>query len=180
MLRLVDFKFPKLAVSINTESGDIIHIVHWVEHKMKEFVDFNSTNSVKSQCMGKYSIVNRINKKLLDHITTCLQSNVWGWALRWTGGIYIHISSKLGMGLSKIVGRSTARYSTRKAYSVIIRSLIGLKICYVQYCFLELCYCHIYNIYYYYSLFIKWLLLPLYFIHLKHYSMKWLLLQMLY
>ncbi len=56
MLSLVDFKFPALAVSINTESGDIIHIiVHMVAHNMEEFIDFNSRNSVKSQCMGKYS-----------------------------------------------------------------------------------------------------------------------------
>ncbi len=76
MLRSVDFKFPALVVSINTESGDVIHIVHMVAHKMKEFVDFNSRNSVKSQCMGKYSNVNTINKKVLGHITICLQSKV--------------------------------------------------------------------------------------------------------
>ncbi len=81
MLRLVDFKFPALSVSINTESGDVIHIVHMVAHKRKEFVDFNSRNLVKSQCMGKYSIINTINKKVLGYITTCLQSKVWGWAL---------------------------------------------------------------------------------------------------
>ncbi len=97
-------------VGINTESGDVIHIVHMVSHKMKEFVDFNSRNSVKSQCMGKYSIINTINKKVLGHITTCLQSKVWGWALRWTGSVYINISSKWGMGVSKIVGPSTAKY----------------------------------------------------------------------
>ncbi len=78
MLRSVDFKFPALAVSINTESGDIIHIVHMVAHKMMEFVDFNSRNSVKSQCMGKYSIINTINKKVHGHITTCLQSKFGG------------------------------------------------------------------------------------------------------
>ncbi len=77
---------------------------------MKEFVDFNSRNSVKSKCMGKYSIINTINKKVLGHITTCLQSKVWGWALSWTGGVYIHILSKWGMGVSKIVGHSTVRY----------------------------------------------------------------------
>ncbi len=55
---------------------------------MKEFVDFNSRNSVKYQCMGKYSIINTINKKILDYITTCLQSK--------------------GMSISKIVGPSTA------------------------------------------------------------------------
>ncbi len=77
MLQSVDFKFPKLAVSINTESGDVIHLVHMVAH-MKEFVDFNCRNSVISQCMGKYSIINTINNKLLGHITTCLQSKVWG------------------------------------------------------------------------------------------------------
>ncbi len=81
MLRSVDFKFPVLAVSINTESGDIIHIVHMVAHQMKEFVDFNSRNSVKSQCMGNYSINNMINNKVLGHITTCLQSKVWGYVL---------------------------------------------------------------------------------------------------
>ncbi len=107
VLRSVDFKFPALAVSINTESGDIIHMV---VHKMKEFVDFNSRNSVKSQCMGKYSIINTINKKVLGHLTTCLQSKVWGWALWRTGGVYIHISSKLGMDILKIVGPSTAKY----------------------------------------------------------------------
>ncbi len=80
MLRLVNFKFRALEVSINTESGDVIHIVHMVVHNMKEFVDFNSRNSVKSQCMDKHSIINTINKKVLGHITTCLQSNVWGWA----------------------------------------------------------------------------------------------------
>ncbi len=68
MLRSVDFKFPTLSVSINTESGDIIHIVHMVAHKMKEFVDFKTRNSVKSQCMGKYSIINTINKKVLGHM----------------------------------------------------------------------------------------------------------------
>ncbi len=46
--------------------------------KMKEFVDFNSRYSVKSQCMGKYSIINMINKKVLGPITTCLQSKVLG------------------------------------------------------------------------------------------------------
>ncbi len=75
-------------VSINTESGDVIHIVHMVVHKMKEFVDFNSRNSVKSQCMGKYFIINTINKKVLGHITTCLQSKVLGWALQWKGGAF--------------------------------------------------------------------------------------------
>ncbi len=78
MLRSVDFKFPVLAVNINTESGDIIHIVHMVAHKMKEFVDFNSRIFFKSQCMDKYSIINTINKKVLGHISTCLQSKVWG------------------------------------------------------------------------------------------------------
>ncbi len=73
MLRSLDFKFPVLAVSINTESGDVTHIVHMVTHKMKEFVDFNSRNSFKSQCIGKYSIINTINKKVLGHITICLQ-----------------------------------------------------------------------------------------------------------
>ncbi len=68
-------------VSINTESSDIIHIVHMVVHKMKEYVDLNSRNSVKSQCMGKYSIINMTNKKVLGHITTCLQSKVWGYVL---------------------------------------------------------------------------------------------------
>ncbi len=67
-----------LKVIINTESGDIIYIVHMMVHKMKEFDDFNSRNSVKSQCMGKYSIINTINNKVLGHITTCLQSKVWG------------------------------------------------------------------------------------------------------
>ncbi len=81
-----------------------------VTHKVKEFVDFNTRNLVKSQCIGKYSIINMINKKVLGHITTCLQSKVWGWALRWTGGFYIHISSKWGMVISKIVGPSMARY----------------------------------------------------------------------
>ncbi len=99
MLRSVDFKFPTLGVSINKESGDVIHIVNMMAHKMKDFVNFNSRNSVKSQCMGKYSIINMINKKALGHINTCLQSNVWGWMLRWTGGVYIHISSKWGMGI---------------------------------------------------------------------------------
>ncbi len=99
MSQSVDCKFPTLTVSINTESGDIIHIVHIMAHKMKEFVDFNSRILVKSQCMGKYSIINMINKKVLGHITTCLQSKVWGWALL----VYIHISSKWGMGISKIV-----------------------------------------------------------------------------
>ncbi len=78
MLQSIDFKFTALGVSINTESGDVIHIVHMVTHKMKEFVDFNSRNLVKSPCMGKYSIINMINKKVLSHITTCLQSKVWG------------------------------------------------------------------------------------------------------
>ncbi len=45
------------------------------------FVDFNSRNLAKSQCMGKYSIINMINKKVLGHITTCLQSKGWGLAL---------------------------------------------------------------------------------------------------
>ncbi len=111
MLRSVYLKVPALAVSINTESGDIIHIVHMVAYKMKEFVDFNSRHSVKSQCIGKYSIINKKKiKKVLGHITTCLQSKVWGWALRWIGGVYIHISSKWGMGVLKIVGPSMARY----------------------------------------------------------------------
>ncbi len=110
VLRSVDFEFPMLAVSINTESGDAIHIVHMVADKMKEFVDFNSRNSIKSQCMIKYSIINMINKKVLGHITTCLQSTVWGWALRWTGGVYIHILSKWWMGVSKIVGPLVVRY----------------------------------------------------------------------
>ncbi len=74
-----------LVVRINTESGDVIYIVHMVAHKMKEFVHFNSRNSVKSQCMDKYCIINMINKKVLGHITTSLQSKVWGWALR--GGV---------------------------------------------------------------------------------------------
>ncbi len=58
---------------------------------MKEFFNFNSRNSVKFECMGKYSIINMINKKVLGHITICLQSNVWECALRLTGGVYIHI-----------------------------------------------------------------------------------------
>ncbi len=111
MLQSVDLKFSALAASINTESGDVIHIVHMVVHKTKEFVDFNSRNLIKSQCMGKYSIINTINKKIHGHITTCLQSKVWGWALWWTGCVYIHISSKWGMGISKIVGPSTVNYS---------------------------------------------------------------------
>ncbi len=82
---MVDLKFPALVVSINTQSGDIIHLIHMVAHKMKEFVDFNSRNSVKSQCMDKHSIINMINKKVLGHITTCLQSKVLEWALQWTG-----------------------------------------------------------------------------------------------
>ncbi len=86
---------------------------------MKEFVDFNSRNSVKSQCMGKYSIINTINKKVVGHITTCLQSKVWGWALRWTGGVYIDISSTWGMGISKRVGPLTARYSIYPQYCPI-------------------------------------------------------------
>ncbi len=49
-----------------------------VAHKIKEFVDFNIRNLVKSQCMGKNSIINTINKKVLGHITTYLQSKVWG------------------------------------------------------------------------------------------------------
>ncbi len=36
---------------------------------MKEIVDFNSRNLVKSRCMDKYSIINTINKKVLGHIT---------------------------------------------------------------------------------------------------------------
>ncbi len=93
VIRSVVFKFSTLAVSINTESGDIIHIVHIVVQKMKEFIDFNNRYSVKSQCMGKYSIINMTNKKVLGHITTCLQSKVWGWALWWKQDVYIHISS---------------------------------------------------------------------------------------
>ncbi len=120
MLWSVDFKCPTLVVSINTESGDVIHILHMVAHKMKEFVDFYSRNSVKSQCLGKYSIITTINKKILAHITTCLQSKVWGWVLRWTGGVCIHISSKWGMCVSKIVSPSMVRYSICK--SVICRS----------------------------------------------------------
>ncbi len=73
-----------LVVRIDTESSDVIYIVHMVAHKMKQFVYFNSRNLVKSQCMGKYSIINMINKKVLGHITTCLQSNILGWVLRWT------------------------------------------------------------------------------------------------
>ncbi len=105
MSRSVDFKFPVLAVSINTETGDVIHIVHMVAHKMKEFLDFTNRNSVKSQCMGKYSIINTINKKVLGHITTCLQSKVWGWALRWTGAF-------TSIFRQKIVGAWMANYGT--------------------------------------------------------------------
>ncbi len=101
MLWSVDFKFRSLAVSINTESGDIIHIVINGGAQDEGFFYFNSRNSVKSQSMGKYSTINTINKEVLGHITTCLQSKVWGWALRWTGGVYIHISSKWGMGVLK-------------------------------------------------------------------------------
>ncbi len=70
MLRSVYLKVPALAVSINTESGDIIHIVHMVAYKMKEFVDFNSRHSVKSQCIGKYSIINK--KKLRKYLAISL------------------------------------------------------------------------------------------------------------
>ncbi len=104
MLRSVDFKFPELAVSINKESGDIIHIVHVVAHKMKEFVDFNSRNSVKSQCMGKYAIINMINKKVLGYITTCLQSKVWGMgAMMDRGRLHPHFI-KMGDGCFKDSG----------------------------------------------------------------------------
>ncbi len=78
---------------------------------MMEFVDFNSRNSVKSQCMGKYSIINTINKKVLNHITIYLQSKVW-WmgAMMDSGRLHEHFI-KMGDGVSKIVGPSTARYS---------------------------------------------------------------------
>ncbi len=54
VLQFVDFKFQ--AVSINTESGDVIYIVHMVVHKMKEFVDFNRRNSVKYQFPWPYRV----------------------------------------------------------------------------------------------------------------------------
>ncbi len=45
-------------------------LLHMAVHKMKQIVGFDSRNSVKSHFMCMYSVINMINKKILNHIIT--------------------------------------------------------------------------------------------------------------
>ncbi len=50
--------------------------VYMAAQKIKQIVDFNTRNLVKSQSMYKYSITNMVNKEVLNHIITLDEKNL--------------------------------------------------------------------------------------------------------